>query len=157
VRLHDCNCRHSKSRNCHCLSPRSGQILTLYVHIVSAGDAYWCAVGIPGNANSYDMIRLLGLASEMQSILRRRLLPCFSILDAKIKVRTDTEMQTPVRERVLQADKRMLTDSYLNILQDFQLRARVAIHYGPCFGGVVGSRRIRYHLFGTAVDVAQVP
>jgi hypothetical protein len=111
---------------------------------------------MPGNANSYDMIRLLGLSIELQQVLRRRSLPCFSILEAKVKVRTDTPVQIPMRERVLQANGRMLTYSHAIILQGFRLEARVAIHHGACFGGVVGNKRVRYHLFGTAVDVVQV-
>jgi class 3 adenylate cyclase len=32
----------------------------------------------------------------------------------------------------------------------------VAIHYGKCTGGVVGSSRPRYHLFGSAIEIVQV-
>ena len=32
----------------------------------------------------------------------------------------------------------------------------MAIHYGKCTGGVVGSSRPRYHLFGSAIEIVQV-
>jgi class 3 adenylate cyclase len=41
-------------------------------------------------------------------------------------------------------------------VQDCRIQARVAIHYGKCTGGVVGSSRPRYHLFGSAIEIVQV-
>ena len=32
----------------------------------------------------------------------------------------------------------------------------MAIHYGECTGGVVGSSRPRYHLFGSAIEIVQM-
>jgi hypothetical protein len=60
---------------------------------MAAGDAYWCASGLPGTIQSDDkvsMIRLMGMAVEIQTILRDRSLPCFSVPAIKAQVGKST-------------------------------------------------------------------
>ena len=56
---------------------------------MAAGDAYWCASGLPGTVQSDDkhsMIRLMGMAIEIQEVLRDKSLPCFSVPAIKTEV-----------------------------------------------------------------------
>lgn len=49
-----------------------------------------------------------------------------------------------------------LVELPLNVSSGGGLSLRIGVHYGPCFGGVVGFKMPRYHLFGSHVSVAQV-